>query len=105
MEGRETLEPLRKTGLYAYDSVPRYRATSKIRISRGLGLVDDFTYLVSQTERPAKATGPGTPNAHVRRPLRATLAPALNAELKALGAAGADFIQVDEPSAAIVPGQ
>jgi len=31
--------------------------------------------------------------------------PAVNAELKALAAAGAEWIQVDEPSAAIVPGQ
>src|SRR5687767_6779103 len=36
MQGLEPLEPLRKTGLYAYDSVPRYRATSKIRIDAGL---------------------------------------------------------------------
>src|SRR5439155_932975 len=33
------------------------------------------------------------------------LVTAVNAELKALAAAGADWIQVDEPSAAIVPGQ
>ena len=31
--------------------------------------------------------------------------PAINAELRALVAAGADYIQLDEPSAAIVPGQ
>ena len=33
------------------------------------------------------------------------MVPAVNAELKALAAAGAAWIQVDEPSAAIVPGQ
>src|SRR5262249_37885750 len=33
------------------------------------------------------------------------LVPAVNTELKALAAAGADWIQIDEPSAAIVPGQ
>jgi 5-methyltetrahydropteroyltriglutamate--homocysteine methyltransferase len=33
------------------------------------------------------------------------MVPAVNAELKALVAAGAEWIQVDEPSAAIVPGQ
>jgi 5-methyltetrahydropteroyltriglutamate--homocysteine methyltransferase len=33
------------------------------------------------------------------------MVPAVNAELKALAAAGAGWIQVDEPSAAIVPGQ
>ena len=118
MEGLETLEPLRKTGLYAYDSVPRYRPTSKIRVPKGLGTVDEFKYLKTQTDRPVKATCPGpvTLSIHVQtRPGDAynndrlalcwDLVPAVNAELKALAAAGADWIQVDEPSAAIVPGQ
>ncbi|HJV54380.1 MAG TPA: hypothetical protein VJ971_00330, partial [Methylomirabilota bacterium] len=59
MDGLETLEPLRKTGLYAYDSVPRYRATRKVTVPKGLGTVDEFKYLVSQTDRPVKATCPG----------------------------------------------
>src|SRR5258708_6134986 len=59
MQGLETLEPLRKTGLYAYDSVPRYRATPKVTVPKGLGTVDEFKYLVSQTDRPVKATCPG----------------------------------------------
>src|SRR5580765_7360655 len=59
MEGLETLEPLRKTGLYAYDSVPRYRATRKVTVPKGLGTVDEFKYLVSQTDKPIKATCPG----------------------------------------------
>ncbi len=118
MDGLETLPPLRKTGLYAYDSVPRYRPTAKIRITQGLGIVDEFKYLKTQTDRPVKATCPGpvTLSIHVQtRPGDAydndrlalcwDLVPAVNAELKALAAAGADYIQVDEPSAAIVPGQ
>jgi 5-methyltetrahydropteroyltriglutamate--homocysteine methyltransferase len=118
MEGLEVLEPLRKTGLYAYDSVPRYRPLARIKVPRGLGVVEDFTYLKSQTDRPVKATVPGpvTLSIHVQtRPGDAydgdrlglcwDLVPAVNAELKALVAAGAGYIQVDEPSAAIVPGQ
>src|SRR5260370_5989957 len=118
MQGLEPLEPLRKTGLYAYDSVPRYRATRKVRVPKGLGTVDEFKYLVTQTARPVKATGPGpvTLSIHIQtRPSDAydgdrlalcwDLVPAVNAELKALAAAGATWIQVDEPSAAIVPGQ
>ena len=118
MEGLETLEPLRKTGLYAYDSVPRYRATRKVTVPKGLGTVDEFKYLVTQTDRPVKATCPGpvTLSIHIQtRPGDAydgdrlalcwDLVPAVNAELKALAAAGATWIQVDEPSAAIVPGQ
>jgi len=118
MEGLEVLEPLRKTGLYAYDSVPRYRPTRKITVPKGLGTVDEFKYLKTQTDKPVKATCPGpvTLSIHVQtRPGDAynndrlalcwDLVPAVNAELKALATAGADWIQVDEPSAAIVPGQ
>ena len=60
MDGLEHLEPLRKTGLYAYDSVPRYRATRRITVPRGLGTVEEFTYLLTQTDKPVKATCPGT---------------------------------------------
>jgi 5-methyltetrahydropteroyltriglutamate--homocysteine methyltransferase len=119
MDGLEGLEPLRKTGLYAYDSVPRYRAVRRVTVPGGLGTVDEFRYLKTQTTRPVKATVPGpvTLSIHVQtRPgdgvynndrlaLCWDLVPAVNAEMKALVAAGADWIQVDEPSAAIVPGQ
>jgi 5-methyltetrahydropteroyltriglutamate--homocysteine methyltransferase len=119
MEGLEHLEPLRKTGLYAYDSVPRYRATKRVTVPKGLGTVDEFRYLQTQTDRPVKATVPGpvTLSIHIQtRPGDGVynndrlavcwdMVPAVNAELKALVAAGATWIQVDEPSAAIVPGQ
>src|SRR5437867_6974906 len=118
MEGLESLEPLRKTGLYAYDSVPRYRAVRKITVPRGLGTVEEFQYLKTQTEKPVKATCPGpvTLSIHVQtRPGDAynndrlalcwDFVPAINAELRALVEAGADYIQLDRPSAAIVPGQ
>ncbi len=118
MDGLEEIEPLRKTGLYAYDSVPRYRPIRKITVPKGLGTVEEFTYLKGQTDRPVKATCPGpvTLSIHVQtRPGDAydndrialcwDLVPAVNAELLALAAAGAEWIQIDEPSAAIVPGQ
>jgi len=118
MEGLEHVEPLRKTGLYAYDSVPRYRAVGRVTVPKGLGIVDEFRYLKTQTDKPVKATVPGpvTLSIHVQiRPgdayngdrvaLTWDMVPAVNAELKALEAAGADWIQIDEPSAAIVPGQ
>src|SRR6059036_1447913 len=118
MEGLDPIEPLRKTGLYAYDSVPRYRPVEKIRVPQGLGVVDEFRYLKTQTDKPVKATCPGpvTLSIHVQlRPgdvygndrlaLCWDFVPAINAELRALVEAGADYIQLDEPSAAIVPGQ
>ena len=118
MDGLEEIEPLRKTGLYAYDSVPRYRPVGKIVVPKGLGTVEEFRYLRTQTDKPVKATCPGpvTLSIHIQtRPGDAydndrlalcwDLVPAVNAELKALAAAGAEWIQIDEPSAAIVPGQ
>ena len=118
MDGLEPVEPLRKTGLYAYDSAPRYRPRQRITVPRGLGVVEEFQYLKSQTDRPVKATCPGpvTLSIHVQlRPGDAygndrlalcwDFVPAINAELRALVDAGADYIQIDEPSAAIVPGQ
>ena len=118
MHGLEHLEPLRKTGLYAYDSVPRYRAAGRVTVPKGLGIVDEFKYLKTQTDKPVKATVPGpvTLSIHIQvRPgdaydgdrvaLTWDMVPAVNAELTALAAAGADWIQIDEPSAAIVPGQ
>jgi 5-methyltetrahydropteroyltriglutamate--homocysteine methyltransferase len=117
MNGLEPIEPLRKTGLYGYDSTPRYRARQRIQVPHGLGIVDEFRYLTTQTDRPVKATCPGpvTLSIHVqtrpgdayngdRTALGWDLVPAVNTELRALAAAGADYIQVDEPSAAIVPG-
>jgi len=118
MLGLEDVEPLRKTGLYAYDSVPRYRAVGRVSVPTGLGVVDEFKYLKTQTDKPVKATVPGpvTLSIHIQiRPgdayngdrlaLTWDMVPAVNAELKALVTAGADWIQIDEPSAAIVPGQ
>ena len=50
-------------------------------------------------------TRPGDAYDNDRLALCWDLVPAVNAELRALVAAGADWIQIDEPSAAIVPGQ
>jgi 5-methyltetrahydropteroyltriglutamate--homocysteine methyltransferase len=118
MDGLEPVEPLRKTGLYAYDSAPRYRPRQRITVPRGLGVVEEFQYLKSQTDRPVKATCPGPVTLSIHVQLRAgdaygndrlalcwDFVPAINAELRALVDAGADYIQIDEPSAAIVPGQ
>src|SRR5499425_2188983 len=118
MDGLDPVEPLRKTGLYAYDSAPRYRPRQRITVPQGLGVVEEFRFLKTQTAKPVKATCPGpvTLSIHVQlRPGDAyandrlalcwDFVPAINAELRALVDAGADYIQIDEPSAAIVPGQ
>ena len=117
MEGLERLVPLRTTGPYGYDSVPRYRPVTRVQATGGLGLVRDFEYLAKQTSRPTKMTCPGplTLSIHIR--LRSgdpytdrlelcwDLVPIVRAELIALVAAGCEYIQLDEPAAAIVDGR
>ena len=118
MEGIESEEPLRRVGLYAYDSVPRYRLREKVTVPRGLGVVEEFKHLKTQTDKPVKATCPGplTVTIHlrdssVREYYRDRLelfwefAEVVNQELKDLVKAGADYIQLDEPSFAIIPGE
>lgn len=116
MAGLEPHDPLRRTGLYGYDSVPRYIPRERIAVPEGLGIVQEFEYLKTNTDRPIKATCPGpvTLTIHIRLKdksiykdrleLAAQFADVINAELKGLVEAGATYIQLDEPSAAIVPG-
>ncbi len=118
MQGIEPDEPLRKVGLYGYDSVPRYHLTQKVTVPKGLGIVEEFQYLKRQTNRRLKATCPGplTISIHIRdsavrefykdrMELFWEFAEVINQELKTLVENGADYIQLDEPSFAIIPGQ
>lgn len=115
-EGLESRETLRKTGVYGYDSVPRWTATEKIKVPEGLGIIEEFKYAKNHTDLPLKATSPGplTLTIHIqlandkiykdRMELAFEFAGVVNKELKGLEAAGAEFIQLDEPSYSIVPG-
>lgn len=116
-EGLESIGILRKTGVYGYDSVPRYRPVERLTVPNGLGIVEEFSYLKKNTRSKIKATCPGplTLTIHIqlrddkvyknRLDLAWEMAGAINAELKALVAAGAELIQIDEPSFAIIPGE
>jgi 5-methyltetrahydropteroyltriglutamate--homocysteine methyltransferase len=116
MSGLEPVGVLRKTGVYGYDSAPRYRPVERIRAEHGLGIVDEFTYARTQTDRPLKATVPGplTMTIHIqlhdegvyrdRLELAWEFAQVINRECRALVEAGAELIQIDEPSYAIIPG-
>mgnify|MGYP001418169679 FL=1 len=115
--GLETRPVLRQTGLYGYDSVPRWWPTERIQVPAGLGLVEEFEYAKKHTDRPLKATCPGplTLTIHIqlrddkiykdRIELAYEFADVVNRELKDLVAAGADFIYLDEPSFSIIPGR
>ena len=114
--GLETRPILRQTGLYGYDSVPRWWPVERIQVPDGLGIVEEFEYAKKHTDLPLKATCPGplTLTIHIqlqddkiykdRIELAYEFAGVVNNELKALVAAGADFIYLDEPSFSIIPG-
>ena len=115
MTGIEREPDLRKIGVYGYDSPARYKAVSKIEVPEGLGIIEEFDYLKTQTNLPVKMTCPGplTLTIHVRPgniyknriDMAWELADVINRELKSLVEKGATFIQIDEPSFAIIPGE
>lgn len=115
MTGLQSQGPLRKLGPEAYDSVPRYQAVERIQVPQGLGIVDEFRFLKANASHGLKATcpGPATISIHIReRPsvyanrleLAGEFVDVINAELKELVKAGADYIQIDEPSHSIIGG-
>ena len=115
MSGLTEEDPPRKVGLYGYDSPARYRTVEKVSVPDGLGIVEEFQYARPRTTRPIKVPCPGplTLTIHIRPregyksrlELAWEFAEVINKELKALVQAGADYIQLDEPSFAIIPGE
>jgi 5-methyltetrahydropteroyltriglutamate--homocysteine methyltransferase len=102
------LPPARRIGPVHYDTQPRYQLTGRIDpLPEGLGLVAAYQYLSAHTTRAVKVSVPGpatfaTPldlggvyrDAHE---LVWDWAAVINAELRTLQAAGAAFIQLDDP--------
>ena len=107
--------PLRKVGLYGYDSPQRYHTTGKVTVPEGLGIVGEYQFAKNRTNKPLKMTCPGplTITMHIRPregyksrlDLAWEFADVINKELKELVDQGADYIQLDEPSFAIIPGE
>ncbi|HTV55718.1 MAG TPA: cobalamin-independent methionine synthase II family protein [Terriglobia bacterium] len=113
LTGLRSLDPDRRKGPAGHDQQHRYEVLEPIAAPEGLGVVDEWAYARTRATRPLKVTLPGPftlsgrlmPGQVYRRREDAAWAfvPILNAELRALAAAGADFIQIDEPSPAIHP--
>jgi 5-methyltetrahydropteroyltriglutamate--homocysteine methyltransferase len=105
--GIRPLEAPRKLGQPLWDTNTPFEVTAKIAAPTGLGIVDEFRLARALTSRPLKATVPGPYALMVplrlgggytdKTTLLADLVAVVNAECRALVAAGADFIQVDEP--------
>jgi 5-methyltetrahydropteroyltriglutamate--homocysteine methyltransferase len=105
--GLKPLPPPRRLGQPLWDTNTPFEVVEKIAAPTGLGIVEEFTLARSLTDKPIKATVPGPYTLLV--PLKlgggyrdadtllADLVAIVNAECRALVAAGANFIQIDEP--------
>ncbi len=113
LSGLRTLPPDRKLGPAGHDQREHYEAIDHIAAPEGLGLVAEYQYVRTRTARSIKMPCPGPFTLAGRIALGSTykdrmdvahaLSEIINAELKALVAAGVDFIQLDEPSYAVHP--
>lgn len=113
LTGLRPLPPERRVGPPGHDQQHRFEVVEPIDAPNGLGVVAEFRAARSRTSRPLKVTVPGpftlagrlAGGGVYRDRIAATEAfvPILAAEVRALVAAGATFIQIDEPSPAIHP--
>jgi 5-methyltetrahydropteroyltriglutamate--homocysteine methyltransferase len=112
--GIRTLEAPRKLGQPHWDTNTPFEVIEKVNAPSGLGIVEEFKLARSLTGRPLKATVPGPYTLLVplklgggytdKETLLSDLVGLVNAECRALVAAGADFIQVDEPHSGMYAG-
>jgi 5-methyltetrahydropteroyltriglutamate--homocysteine methyltransferase len=116
IKGIEPLPARRKAGPWGYDQQTRYEAVGRIEAPPGgLGIIKEFAYLKAHTGKRAKATcaGPLTFGSRIHPgkvyqgvvDVAERFAEVINEELKGLVAAGADFIQLDEPARGNVSGE
>ncbi len=115
LTGVRPLPAARLLGAGGHDQQHRFEVLEPIAAPDGLGVVAEYRYAVTRTTRPLKVTipgpytlsgrltfGPGQVYGH-RNDAAEAFVPILRAELEALVAAGARFIQIDDPSPAIHP--
>lgn len=112
LSGLKVIPAQRKLGVVSYDSAPRFETVERVTAPGGLGIVQEYTYVRALTDKPLKVCCPGpltvalpiTPKGGYTNgdylPMLYDLAEVVNLELRQLVAAGATFIQIDEPSAA-----
>ena len=115
LTGVRPLPADRRLGAGGHDQQHRFEVVEPIAAPGGLGVVAEYRYARTRTTRPLKVTlpgpytlsgrltyGPGQVYRH-RNDAAEAFVPILRAELEGLVAAGATFIQVDDPSPAIHP--
>jgi 5-methyltetrahydropteroyltriglutamate--homocysteine methyltransferase len=113
LDGLEPVPRARHWGPPAHDQRDRYLCVAPLVAPRGMGVVAEFRRLRALTDAPAKVPVPGPftlagclngGDVYLdRKALTEAFVPIVNAELKAVEAEGADFLQLDEPSFACHP--
>ncbi len=112
LSGLRVIPPQRKMGVFSYESAPRFETVERLSAPEGLGLVEEFAFVRTLTQKPLKVCTPGPltlampliPKEGYAQgdylTLCYDLAEIVNRELRQLVEAGAQWIQIDEPSAA-----
>ena len=113
LDGLELLPAGRRLGPPAHDQRDKYHCVGPLRAPKGLGTVEEYHRFRQISHAPAKVPVPGPftlagciSGGSVyadRKAVTEALVPIVNAELRALEAAGVDFLQLDEPSFACHP--
>jgi len=115
LTGVRPLPADRRLGAGGHDQQHRFAVTERIAAPDGLGVIAEYRYAATRATRPLKVTipgpytlsgrlqtGPGQVYAE-RDAAAEAFVPILRYEVEGLVAAGATFIQIDEPSPAIHP--
>jgi 5-methyltetrahydropteroyltriglutamate--homocysteine methyltransferase len=114
LQGLERVPPARRLGIAGYDMAPSFVLAEGDRVSapHGLHVVEEYrtlARLAPDARRKVALPGPltfagyiGTAGARVSH-LLDTLTELLRAEVEGLVAAGADYVQLDEPGLAMQP--
>ena len=115
LTGVRPLPSTRRLGAGGHDQQHRFEVVEPIAAPDGLGVVEEYRYAVARATRPLKVTipGPYTLSGRLtygpgqvygqRDDAAEAFVPILRDEIEALAAAGATFIQIDDPSPAIHP--
>jgi 5-methyltetrahydropteroyltriglutamate--homocysteine methyltransferase len=112
--GMEPLPFERRLGYPGPDQVDAFRCVRPLDVPNGYGLVPEVEYLRTRTQQPFITTlqGPVTQAFRIapgdvykdKGEVAWALVPFINRELKAAVAAGAQYLQIDEPAFWIMPG-
>ena len=107
LSGLTPLPPARRLGAAGYDQNPRYRVDGPLRAADGLGIAAEVDYLRRLTARPIKVCVPGpvtlslplllSDGGRSRDAVLGDMIAIINAEMRSVVAAGATYLQIDEP--------